>query len=695
MTRSTAAAAPPPHATDPLDRAREVLCAYWRYAEFRPGQDRAVTNVLSGGDSLTIMPTGGGKSLCYQVPALLLPGVTLVVSPLISLMKDQVDALEAAGVPATFVNSTLPPGEMTARLDAAERGEVKLLYVAPERFDAEGFRRRLERLRISLLAVDEAHCVSEWGHDFRPSYLRLGTVREALGSPPVAALTATATPEVRDDIVRQLRLRDPAVLVTGFDRRNLVWHVLPAKNDSEKDRLLLRLLRGREGSAIVYASTRRAVDALTLLLNGTGVPTVGYHAGLPDRDRKRIQEEFMSGRTRVVVATNAFGMGIDKGDVRIVVHYNMPGNLEAYYQEAGRAGRDGGPSDCVLLHAYRDRFTHEFFINGAYPPRRAVEGAMRALRAGAAEEGLYAGTLEELARAADGVEDPRQAGAAVRILEQAGLVRQTYGGGPQPVRVRLLARPERISRELGERPDRLQFLRALWRAGGGERLYRGAELEWRALDRAAGGTGGAAPLLEALAEEGFVEWRALWGEGVWVLDRETPLPRLPVEWRVLEERKRRELGKLQQMQGYAYAEGCRRGFVLRYFGDPAAMRECGACDNCLGAEPIAAVEPAAPRARAPRERRPRERAAPPPAAGEAPPPTPEERALYGRLKELRNRLAREAELPAYCVFNDRTLVELARRRPADDASLLAVPGVGPAKVEKYGDAFLAELRAEG
>src|SRR5688572_30633136 len=378
MTVASAAAPVPELApgADPLDGAREALRRYWGYPDFRPGQDQAIRNVLSGGDSLTIMPTGGGKSLCYQVPALMLPGLTLVVSPLISLMKDQVDALQAAGVPATFVNSTLGAGEMAARLQAAERGEVRLLYVAPERFDAEGFRRRVAGLRVSLLAVDEAHCVSEWGHDFRPSYLRLAEVRERLGAPPVAALTATATEEVRTDIVRQLRLRQPAVLVTGFDRRNLVWHVLQGKNDSERDRLLLRLLRGREGSAIVYASTRKNVDALTSLLNGAGVRAVGYHAGLPDRDRKRIQDEFMSGKTRAVVATNAFGMGIDKPDVRIVVHYNMPGNLEAYYQEAGRAGRDGGPSDCVLLHAYKDRFTHEYFINASYPPRPAVEGTL-------------------------------------------------------------------------------------------------------------------------------------------------------------------------------------------------------------------------------------------------------------------------------------------------------------------------------
>ncbi|HEU0301260.1 MAG TPA: RecQ family ATP-dependent DNA helicase [Longimicrobium sp.] len=780
---STVAAAVP--SADPLDDARAVLRRYWGYLDFRPGQDQAIRNVLSGGDSLTIMPTGGGKSLCYQVPGTMLPGVTLVVSPLISLMKDQVDALQAAGVPATFINSTLPAGEMAARMDAARSGEIKLLYVAPERFDADGFRRRLADIPVSLLAVDEAHCVSEWGHDFRPSYLRLREVRKLLGGPPVAALTATATPEVRADIVRQLGLREPAVLVTGFDRRNLVWHVLQAKNDSEKDRLLLRLLKGREGSAIIYASTRKAVDALTGMLNGMGTPAVGYHAGLPDRDRKRIQDEFMSGKVRVVVATNAFGMGIDKPDVRVVIHYNLPGNLEAYYQEAGRAGRDGGPADCVLLHAHKDKFTHEYFIKSAYPPRRAVEEVMRALRAGSGSDGLFSMPVAALADSVGELDDERQAASAVRVLEQFGLVRQTYGNGPQPVQVRLLARPERISRELGERPAELHFLRALWKGAGGEALYRGVTLDWRSLDRAAGERGGARGLLEALGDGGFVEWRVLAGEGVWVLDRQTPVHQLAIDWAGLAERKRREEGKLREMQRYAYAENCRRGFVLRYFGDPAAMKECGACDNCLGAGPLGGRpggEPAAPfrrddrvraglqglrlalaekgggippqmvfddallerlaqerprraegllavrgvdeefanryghavlgainealdanRARTreraatqpPRTRDRRERGAMPAEPAGVAPPTPAQREVYGRLRELRTRLAKEQELPAYCVFADRTLVELAKRHPTSKAEMRQVPGVGPAKIEKYGDAFLEVLRAEG
>ena len=797
-----------------LDAAREVLERYWGYSDFRPGQDAAVTNVLSGGDSLIVMPTGGGKSICYQVPAVLLPGVTLVVSPLISLMKDQVDNLAAVGLPATFINSSLTGSEMSERLAGAEQGRYKLLYVAPERFDSDAFQHRLAALDVSLLAVDEAHCVSEWGHDFRPSYLRLGRVRRLLRNPPIAALTATATEEVRRDIVRQLGLREPRVLVTGFDRRNLIWHVLKAKNDSEKDRMLLKLLKGREGSSIVYASTRKNVDALSSLLNGSGVPCVGYHAGLLDRDRKRIQDRFMSGEVRVVVATNAFGMGIDKSDVRIVVHYNMPGNLEAYYQEAGRAGRDGGPSDCVLLHAYPDRFTHEFFIDISHPPREAVENVLRVLRRDADARGICLTPPDQIARELSRfLKNDKQVGSAVRVLEQHGLAKPAPATG-SGVRLRLLATPERISGELAGREAELHFLRALWKAGGGEKVYRGVELEWRQLARAAG-NGSTSDLLDHLQEEGFLEWRS-GSEGVWVIDRATPINRLPIDWRALDSRRERELGKLQKMQIYAYTRDCRRGFVLQYFGDSAAMKRCGACDNCLqGEEGLAARHgiqlddsppgPSAARPRRERKERGRKeggrlplefrqdrRAArregfdlsvdgevtvrsgpdrlrdalrglrkelakkhdlPPfmvvsddvmgniaraePATPEAllavpgvtprllekygapllellsshvsgatlpradaprppaPDPTPEQSALYGRLKKLRNDLAREAQLPAYCVFADKTLIALAQAHPTSESDMLRVSGVGPAKLEKYGEAFLRILRDEG
>ncbi|HEY3257723.1 MAG TPA: ATP-dependent DNA helicase RecQ, partial [Gemmatimonadaceae bacterium] len=362
-----------------IESARAVLKSAFGYEDFRPGQEAAIEAVIAGRDTLVVLPTGGGKSLCFQVPALLLPGLTVVVSPLISLMKDQVDALEARSLPAAFINSSLTASQVSDRLGRAARGELKLLYLAPERFDYGNIAARLNQMGVSLLAVDEAHCISHWGHDFRPSYLRVADVREKLGTPPTIALTATATPQVREDIARQLGLRDPKVIITGFNRTNLTYHVLPAKNDAEKDAQLVETLRAHDGLAIVYASTRKSVDRLSTMLEQKGIPAAAYHAGLDDRHRRDVQEAFMAERLRAIVATNAFGMGIDKANVRLVVHHSMPGTLEAYYQEAGRAGRDGRHSDVFLIHSFQDRFTHEFFIRGSYPDRVIVEAVYSAL----------------------------------------------------------------------------------------------------------------------------------------------------------------------------------------------------------------------------------------------------------------------------------------------------------------------------
>src|ERR671915_1124005 len=432
-----------------LADARRALRERFGYDGFRPGQERAVESVLERRDTLVVLPTGGGKSLCYQVPALVLPGLTVVLSPLISLMKDQVDALVARDVPATFLNSTLSSSEIANRMRQVQRGEIKLLYVAPERFDVGSLAGRLQGLGVSLLAVDEAHCISEWGHDFRPSYLRIAQIREKLGWPPVVALTATATPHVRTDIARQLRLQNQRTVITGFDRRNLRYHVVPTRTDTEKDEALIEILRGREGLAVVYASTRRAVERIAETLNRGGVPAVGYHAGLDDAHRHEVQESFMREQVRVIVATSAFGMGIDKPNVRLVVHYTMPGTLEAYYQEAGRAGRDGLEGDCFLLHAFQDRFTHEFFVKGANPERVLIEQVYSVLRAEADESGAVRLTSDDLAARVRGKTAGRDVDGALRVLTQAGAFRSDPEEGSR-IFVRLLATPERIRRELGE-----------------------------------------------------------------------------------------------------------------------------------------------------------------------------------------------------------------------------------------------------
>jgi ATP-dependent DNA helicase RecQ len=686
----------PPAADRPtLQAARAALQARFGFPDFRPGQERAVASVLAGRDTLVVLPTGGGKSVCYQVPALLLPGLTVVVSPLISLMKDQVDALTARGIPATFVNSTLTQGEVAERMARVARGQVKLLYVAPERFDVGTAAERLREAGVSLLAIDEAHCISEWGHDFRPSYLRVAQVREKLGWPPAVALTATATAHVREDIARQLRLEDAETIITGFDRTNLRYHVVPTRSDAEKDEALIDVLNRHEGVAIVYASTRRNVEKVTATLERAGISAAAYHAGLDDAHRHDVQEAFMQESVRAIVATNAFGMGIDKPNVRVVVHHAMPGTIEAYYQEAGRAGRDGKQSDVYLLHSFPDRFTHEFFIKGAYPERATVERVYSktcsmADKSGAVqlEPGAIAGSLP-------GKVSDREVESALRLLIQAGALRSDPETGGR-VYVRLLATADRIKRELGTGDAmKLGLLRALWRAAG-DALYDGTTIDLDGLPPGFGGAVGSMPILESLESTQFLEWHRL-GGGDRVTNPKRPLSAYPLDWGALDRRRKAELEKLESVQRYAYATGCRRGFVLRYFGDPAAGRDCGGCDNCLGTHDASrrarSAAPAAP-LKPGEKKRSRIRAAVESRAEAAELiASPEDAQLLERLRALRSSIAREEKVPAYVVFADRTLMEMAVRRPKSPYALGEVRGVGPMKIEKYGERFLEVLRA--
>ena len=343
----------------------EILRKYFGHTEFRSGQAEIIDSILAGRDCLGVMPTGAGKSMCYQVPALMLDGVTIVLSPLISLMKDQVESLRQAGVSAAFINSSLSQYEADDVFYKASAGDYKILYVAPERLETEGFLRLCEKINIPLVAVDEAHCVSHWGQDFRPSYLKIeGFVSSLAKRPVVAAFTATATDVVKDDIIRILRLNHPFSVTTGFDRANLYFEVRKPK---DKDAELLSIIKAASGgSTIVYCSTRKAVESVCAMLRLNNINAAMYHAGLRDNERRSAQNDFIYDRCNVMVATNAFGMGIDKSDVSLVVHYNMPKDIESYYQEAGRAGRDGGPARCILLYAKRDVRTAEFLIDNGH-----------------------------------------------------------------------------------------------------------------------------------------------------------------------------------------------------------------------------------------------------------------------------------------------------------------------------------------
>lgn len=698
----------------------DVLEKYFGFREFLDAQEEVISAIVAGSDALVVMPTGGGKSLCYQLPALLLEGTTVVVSPLIALMKDQVDALQRRGISATLINSTLSPPEQQERIRALARGEYKLVYIAPERFRSRSFLEALGQSTIALFAVDEAHCLSMWGHDFRPDYFRLGEVLETLGRPQVAAFTATATPDVRRDILTQLALREPREFVAGFARPNLKLMITPVSNEAEKYRRLNALIEEHK-TGIVYCSTRKRVEGVAETLGLASISSILYHGGMTDEEREKAQNAFMQGKRDVVVATNAFGMGIDRADIRFVAHFDVPGSVEAYYQEAGRAGRDGEAATCELLFNHADTRVQEFFIEGSNPPPEFITQTWEMLRREAGDNHELQMSIKEMAARMGDERSDMMIGSALHVLDRENYIDRFDIPGKRVRGTRLL-KPDVRGHQLKldtaklrekERRDRAKLKMMIDFAYGRECRQLAILRYFGESDAAACGncdvcletSGPARPPTE---DEALIVRKALSGvarmsgkiDGVW----QPRFGRGRIVQTLVGSRSQEIVSaRLDQLsthgllksEGVAYLNRLLRelqdaGLLVSSGGEYPMVTLTARGDEAMkGRSDYQLRWPARSASRgAARKARPKG-----PALEEM---LPVDAAILDRLKKLRLDLARQqGNVPAYVIFPDETLSAFARLKPASVEAGRQIRGVGEVKARKYLPAFIEAIRGDG